>query len=325
MQENSSNFDSINNESNNDRKVESVRKQKIQWDEQTIAEHDKERGSRQKIDEAPTPYRYLSESDQSECESGSDGESLVKHQFHTNNLSLSFNNMHNHNNIDNSNSLSPHAVMSQLGQSTREQASNMITDSWETINAKLQYEKHLQDLNINYNNNINASANGSTSDNNYDNYNYSSNDAADEMVMSENSRRGGMNITMGMGTNENMMIGEILSAKPASITSTGSGSDVFVRALLEEGDDNPSGLTSNNRNNSNNDRSSSTIPVPMAVEDVNHGDDENEGSSSNYSHKNKDENTSQFRSKRAHHYNEFKVLQAMRAKLADQEDEDDDV
>ena len=32
---------------------------------------------RQKIDEAPTPYRYMSsESDQSECESGSDAESL---------------------------------------------------------------------------------------------------------------------------------------------------------------------------------------------------------------------------------------------------------
>jgi len=69
---------------------------RIQWDEKTIAEHDRERGSRfrlnyicnnlliliyinrQKIDEAPTPYRYTSESDQSECESGSDGESLSK-------------------------------------------------------------------------------------------------------------------------------------------------------------------------------------------------------------------------------------------------------
>lgn len=71
---------------------------RIQWDEKTIAEHDKERGSRyqnqtsfevlliwkrpafirQKIDEAPTPYRYMSsESDQSECESGSDAESLI--------------------------------------------------------------------------------------------------------------------------------------------------------------------------------------------------------------------------------------------------------
>jgi hypothetical protein len=43
----------------------------IKWDEETIAEHDKERGTRQRIDEPPTPYRYYSESetDQSEAES----------------------------------------------------------------------------------------------------------------------------------------------------------------------------------------------------------------------------------------------------------------
>lgn len=43
----------------------------IKWDEETIAEHDKERGTRQRIDEPPTPYRYHSESetDQSEAES----------------------------------------------------------------------------------------------------------------------------------------------------------------------------------------------------------------------------------------------------------------
>jgi protein phosphatase inhibitor 2 len=51
------------------------KKQKIQWDEVTIAEHDKERGSRQKIDEAPTPYRYMSES---ESEYSSDGEHLAR-------------------------------------------------------------------------------------------------------------------------------------------------------------------------------------------------------------------------------------------------------
>eukprot|EP01032_Pedospumella_encystans_P000441 gene441-508_t len=56
--------------------IQSDKKQKIQWDEETIAEHDKERGSRQKIDEAPTPFRYQSESDQSECES--DGERLAR-------------------------------------------------------------------------------------------------------------------------------------------------------------------------------------------------------------------------------------------------------
>ena len=31
-------------------------KRNVQWDEETIAEHDKERGTRQKIDEPPTPF-----------------------------------------------------------------------------------------------------------------------------------------------------------------------------------------------------------------------------------------------------------------------------
>lgn len=30
----------------------------LQWDEETIAEHDKLRGTRQKIEEPPTPYAY---------------------------------------------------------------------------------------------------------------------------------------------------------------------------------------------------------------------------------------------------------------------------
>lgn len=34
----------------------------IQWDEPTIAEHDKERGTRMKIEEPDTPFNHCSES-----------------------------------------------------------------------------------------------------------------------------------------------------------------------------------------------------------------------------------------------------------------------
>ena len=34
---------------------------RIKWDEEVIAEHDKERGARQKIDEPPTPFAYESD------------------------------------------------------------------------------------------------------------------------------------------------------------------------------------------------------------------------------------------------------------------------
>mmetsp|Transcript_4854 Transcript_4854/g.9077 ORF Transcript_4854/g.9077 Transcript_4854/m.9077 type:complete len:97 (-) Transcript_4854:750-1040(-) len=36
----------------------------IKWDEATIAEHDTERGTRQKITEAKTPYNYYEGSDE---------------------------------------------------------------------------------------------------------------------------------------------------------------------------------------------------------------------------------------------------------------------
>ena len=38
---------------------------RIQWDEETIKEHDKERGTRMKIDEPKTPFHYL---DEAECD-----------------------------------------------------------------------------------------------------------------------------------------------------------------------------------------------------------------------------------------------------------------
>lgn len=51
--------------------VRSRREVHISWDEPTIAEHDKLRGTRQKIDEPSTPYHYGS----GESSTGSDCES----------------------------------------------------------------------------------------------------------------------------------------------------------------------------------------------------------------------------------------------------------
>ncbi len=79
---------------------------------------------RQKIDEAPTPYRYMSESDQSEAESGSDGECLVK------------------SNNDSEESTS-HANFPTSGG---RYGQNVLSDAWETIHAKLHYEKHLLEM-----------------------------------------------------------------------------------------------------------------------------------------------------------------------------------
>lgn len=50
----------MDNTSNNNRRRGRV---SIKWDEDAILEHNKERGTRQKIDEPPTPFRYGSDSD----------------------------------------------------------------------------------------------------------------------------------------------------------------------------------------------------------------------------------------------------------------------
>eukprot|EP00611_Tribonema_gayanum_P007137 TRINITY_DN1649_c0_g2_i1.p2 TRINITY_DN1649_c0_g2~~TRINITY_DN1649_c0_g2_i1.p2 ORF type:complete len:248 (+),score=92.84 TRINITY_DN1649_c0_g2_i1:104-745(+) len=52
--------------------------QHIRWDEATIEEHDKLRGTRQKINEPDTPYNFDSQSDISDCESAdSRGGSII--------------------------------------------------------------------------------------------------------------------------------------------------------------------------------------------------------------------------------------------------------
>ena len=87
---------------------------------------------RQKIDEAPTPYRYLSESDESDADcrkmrassrdsNGSEGHRGA-HVMFSNHLS----------------------TIPNTTPSTS--TANPIGDSWEAVNAKLQYEKHLQDM-----------------------------------------------------------------------------------------------------------------------------------------------------------------------------------
>jgi len=94
------------------------------WDEETIAEHDKERGTRQKIDEPPTPYRYSESSDsdrgsESEWEKGSPiadpsaslgmAAELISPPYHVSGPTLS------------------------------------VADNWEALQAKLNYHQQLQE------------------------------------------------------------------------------------------------------------------------------------------------------------------------------------
>eukprot|EP01031_Cornospumella_fuschlensis_P033694 gene33694-40759_t len=277
----------------------------IQWDEVTIAEHDKERGSRQKIDEAPTPYRYLSESDQSEAES-SDGESL----FHRR-RSLSGNAE------EDSHNSSFHSTTGPKGVS--------IQDSWQALSAKLHYEKHLQDMEGPGSEGSGVPVGGKCdTDDTYSDFGEvippaSGNGKGNPPIrpamkkpsflqptftsspskqrIQDKKMHKSVHIHMlgepsGASAGENVPTSEGLP--PSS--SSGSANDIFA------GISNNSGMFG---------QFSSHSPDPSLANNAQEPSVHPEGE-----HK-------KFLSKRAGHYNEFKVLQAMRAKMLE-EDEDDD-
>ena len=103
----------------------SLKKPKITWDEEVIAEHDKERGTRQKIDEPMTPYNhYVPADDDDEATSESRRRS-------------SFTSPPTH----------PLPELKSPGSSAKAgagaDATLSVFDNWERVNAKL--ELHLQE------------------------------------------------------------------------------------------------------------------------------------------------------------------------------------
>lgn len=95
---------------------------------------------RQKIDEAPTPFRYGSESDQSEAESGSsDGEHLTRRRK----VSAGSFDQANPDPDTVTNTANNSQAASHLAQ---KYAQHSVLYQWEAVHAKLTYEKHLQDL-----------------------------------------------------------------------------------------------------------------------------------------------------------------------------------
>lgn len=109
----------------------------IKWDEDTIAEHDKERGTRQKIDEPPTPYRYQSGSDRSDSgESAGEGDD----SFHRSGEDACDGGGGNAKMV----ASSAASMSSTPGAYSGTQQDNRATLDWSTLHAKLHYERQLQ-------------------------------------------------------------------------------------------------------------------------------------------------------------------------------------
>eukprot|EP01039_Chlorochromonas_danica_P004256 gene4256-4676_t len=256
----------------------------IQWDEVTIAEHDKERGSRQKIDEAPTPYRYMSESDQSD---GSDGEYLSHRRRSSESSSGSF-------------------IFPNTGKS-----SGGIQDSWEAFTAKLHYEKHLQDMASG------DSLRGNDEEEEEEEEEYYNNDelALKEKVASNGAIRPAMKKAFASPlstpkrfapSSGSLMHGNNTKSghKRVHITPTSSSSNSTTPCVSCPTEavplpDSPESAVS-------------LSPAEQPVEEV-------EDASEKEAVHHRD-----FLVKRAGHYNEFKVLQALRKKLQEEGDDEDD-
>ena len=101
----------------------------IKWDEATIAEHDKERGTRQKIDEPPTPYHYGSDED----EDLGHGQVRESGAIDVNKYRERAFKKHHH-----------HYHEQQQQQQQHQNSSHPFLENWEMLRAKLQYEQAKQ-------------------------------------------------------------------------------------------------------------------------------------------------------------------------------------
>ena len=112
-------------------------RRKIQWDEETISAHDKERGTRQKIDEPPTPYHY----DDMETDNIDE---LYKYE-ENNEVVFKFDDVtqNGKEHISNNNSVSSLSSCNDVANHNTN--SGNVMDQWEVRNAKLVYEESVQE------------------------------------------------------------------------------------------------------------------------------------------------------------------------------------
>ena len=354
---------------------------------------------RQKIDEAPTPYRYLSESDESDADC---------RKMRTSSKDSSGSEGHKHAHVMFSNHLNDTIPTKKTttAAAAASSSSNMISDSWEAVNAKLQYEKHLQDLNDRNNNNSNndddndndasashhdvlmdrhnqrrefyssscGSSNSSSSNNSSSHYDSGSHPV--EVSMSHKPPHRSKQPSFQLPNKGALRIddiqtnfGEIMNPAPAAFSpqftrkhyrsndrlntsiSSNAGGDGDNESISTIQQDTESSTTSSHHHNHHHPHHHNQpvrpktvfIPVIASVtcdRDADYDDNNNSTADAERTHGDGDDvddkvsNTingkhsndkSKFLNKRAVHYNEYKVLQAMRAKMkAEEEEEEED-
>lgn len=282
---------------------------------------------RQKIDEAPTPYRYLSESDQSEAES-SDGESLFRRR-----RSLSGNAE------EDSHNSSFHSTTGPKGTS--------IQDSWQALSAKLHYEKHLQDLG-----GEGGAASGGGKVDTDDTYS----DFGEVVPPVSNNSKGNAPIRPAMKKSSHGHPHPPFTASPSKqrMQDKKMHKSVHIHMLNEPTEEGVGEVAGEGAGTNgavaavDNELAGAASSSSSGAHDIFAGISNNSGMFGHFSSHSPDPSVSGvgqgaqaehalpnggsvdagehkvFLSKRAGHYNEFKVLQAMRAKMLEEEDEEDE-
>lgn len=280
----------------------------IKWDEEVIAEHDKERGSRQKIDEAPTPFRYSSESDQSEGESGSEKDissASSSDSNHKKKKSISF--------LTNAEEFPfPSDSYSDFSSSAFNNNGNamMISDpnpvnvmhEWSALQAKLNYEQFLQESNDNLHHQTQIGTAWNFPSSNVHTKFPNSPPRFSSHVAPQTTGTG-HSISPDCDTADMMSTDENEESTPKSIT---------VHKLPTNSSSIPN--TTFRRIGSGH-QNSSCHPITSPIKSSS-----NTSSSASPSTIEKEE----FNNRRAAHYNEYLVLQASRKKMQQEEDEEED-
>jgi len=260
-------------------------------------------------------------------------------------------------------------IPSTAGAST----ASMISDSWEAVNAKLQYEKHLQDMNDRNTEDAPASHYDVLVDRHnqrrefYSTSGSSSHDTS-HPVSTTNKPHRSKKPSFQLPNNGALQIddiqtnfGEIVHPAPAAFSpqftrkhyrsndkmntstysyTTGVDGDIdsftkhqYVESSIHSNQHQD--VASSIHSNQHLPARPKTVFIPVNATVCDHDDADDKITSNDSLHidsssadlnsgKHNDNDKSKFLNKRAVHYNEYKVLQAMRAKMKAEEEEDDD-
>jgi hypothetical protein len=317
----------------------------IQWDEAVIEEHNKLRGTRQRIDEAPTPYNYLSESESEQ--SGSERGSV---------------------DFTNDPNQSAAAVHVKEGGGTSSSNRHNYSDHpsggggsgglWnsEQLHAKLNYESYLQ-------NNAGSSNSNSNNNNNSNSHSNSNSNSSNKSKMSSSSsssnasplkpalhhsgpspHKSSSHVHIAPATDvqeesshETVSAADLLNNRTVFVSpekikdkfdfmyKRSAHYDEFkvlkaLRASDDEDENDSSSIKSNNSSNSNKNNASNSSDYNTGEDD---GDDSDLNSSNEYDETaGKIKHSQAFANKRAAHYNEFNVIKALRNRHLNEESDD---